>query len=424
MTDPLALKVADAVSDLLADPNTAPVSPRTMTAHRQQLAYGPLGIALLHIERAAAGLGPWQRAHAWLTAAAREPFTSGPDSHPFYGAPPLAHAVACAAERQPGPYQRALLRLDAQTDRDVHRRLDTAHRRIDAGGLPELAEFDVIRGLASYGAYLLHRAPLGPTLSRLLHYCVRLTEPVAQDGEILPGWWTTSGPSGRPDQRFPGGHANSGMAHGIGGVVALLALAARRGNTVVGHHDAIRTILAWLDRWQEETGPGVAWPYWVTRAELREERSAPSTPRRPSWCYGTAGLARAQQLAALALGDAHRQVEAENALVAALTDSAQLKATTDNGLCHGYAGLAHIAARTAADAHPPTAGQLRTAIPGLLAAVCPPGKDPATVAKALVQDEKAGPGFLDGAAGIALALLSPATTSASVSAWDSCLLLA
>jgi hypothetical protein len=424
VTDPLALKVADAVADLLADPDTAPVSPRTTTTDRQQLAYGPLGIALLHIERAAAGLGSWQRAHAWLAAATRKPFTSGPDSHPFYGAPALAHAVACAAEHQPDPYQRALLNLNAQIDRDVHGRLDAAHHRIDAGDLPELAEFDVIRGLTGYGAYLLHHDPLAPTLSRVLHYCVRLTESVSDDGETLPGWWTAAGPSGRPDERFPDGHANSGMAHGISGVLALLALAARRGTTVGGHHEAIRTILAWLDRWQEETGAGFAWSYWVTRAQLREGRLAPSAPRRPSWCYGTAGLARAQQLAALVLGDARRQVEAEAALVGALTDPAQLRATTDDGLCHGFAGLAHVAARTAADAHPPTAGQLRAAIPALLSAVCSPGTDPASVAKALVQDEKAGPGFLDGAAGVALALFAPATASSPLSTWDSCLLLA
>jgi hypothetical protein len=424
VTDPHALEVADAVADLLADPDTAPVSPRTMTTDRQQLAYGPLGIALLHIERAAAGLGPWQRAHARLTAATRQPFTSGPDSHPFYGAPALAHAVACAAEHKPGLYQRALAGLDAQIDRDVRRRLDAAHRRIDAGCLPELAEFDTIRGLAGYGAYLLHRDPLGPTLSRVLDYCVRLTEPISDDGETLPGWWTTSGPSGRPDERFPGGHANTGMAHGIGGVLALLALADRGGSTVGGHHEAIRTILAWLDRWQEETGPGLVWPYWVTRADLREGRSAPPAPRRPSWCYGAAGLARAQQLAALALGDARRQVEAEAALVGALTDPAQLRAITDDGLCHGFAGLAHVAARTAADARPPTAEQLRAAIPALLSAVCSPGIDPASVAKALVQDGKAGPGFLDGAAGIALALLTPATATPPISTWDSCLLIA
>jgi hypothetical protein len=416
--------MADAIADLLADPATAPVAARTLTDDRQHLAYGPAGIALLHIERAARDLGPWQRAHDWLAAAASQPLTSGPDSHPFYGAPAVAHAVACAAEHQPGLYQRALAAFDAQITTDTRRRLDAAHRRIDAGHLPELAEFDTIRGLAGYGAYLLRRDPSTSTVRAVLDYCVRLIVPVSLAGEVLPGWWTTSGPSGRPDERFPGGHANSGLAHGVGGVLALLALAAQRGTFVPGQLEAMRTILAWLDRWRESAGPGIVWPYWVTRAEIRDRRLAPSGPRRPSWCYGTAGLARARQLAARALGDDALQVESETTLVAALTDPLQLKATTDDGLCHGFAGLAHLAARAAQDADPATRAQLRTAVPALLASVCPPSTDPQAAAKAAVHDEEAGPGFLNGAAGIALALLAPATTTPPRSAWDSCLLVA
>ncbi|MFD8509784.1 lanthionine synthetase C family protein [Streptomyces antimycoticus] len=424
MTHSLALKVADAVADLLADPATAPPGSGAAPSNGQHLAYGPTGIALLHIERAAAGLGSWQRAHDWLAAAARNPFTSGPDSHPFYGAPALAHTLACAADHLPGAYQRARDTLDRQMAADVRHRLAAAHRRIDAGRLPEIAEFDTIRGLAGYGAYFLRLDPTGAEVRAILDYCVRLTEPVVHVSEALPGWWTSTGPSGRADDRFPGGHANSGMAHGVGGVLALLALAARHGITVDGHREALRVILVWLDRWQEETGRGLVWPYWVTRDELRTGLLAPSAPRRPSWCYGTAGLARARQLAALAIGDTDRQIEAETALVAALTDPAQLKAITDNGLCHGFAGLAHVAARTADEAHPSTVGQLRAAIPPLLTTVCPPGTVPEDAAMAAIRDDEAGPGFLNGAAGIALALLAPATTTPPRSAWDACLLIA
>ncbi|MER7045561.1 lanthionine synthetase C family protein [Streptomyces jumonjinensis] len=410
MTTHPALDLADAISSQLADPDV----PRSwaVPAYGQHLAYGPPGIALLHIERAAHGLGPRQRAHDWLTAASRQPLTSGPDSHPFYGAPALAHALACAADRFPGAYQSALDSLDRQIVIDVRRRLEAAHRRIDAGRLPQLAEFDVIRGLTGYAAYLLRRSPDGDTTRAVLAYCVRLTEPPTEQDEPLPGWWTETGPSGNPDDRFPGGHANHGMAHGIGGVLALLALAARHGTVVSGHHAAMRTILAWLDRW--ETGPGPAWPYWITRDELRTGRLTPSTPRRPSWCYGTAGLARAQQLAGLALGDTRRRVRAENALVAALTDADQLKAITDNGLCHGVAGLAHLAARVAEDAHATTVDRIRAAIPALLNEILPPDA-------ALGSGD---PGLLDGAAGVALALIAPSTTTSPRSAWDSCLLIA
>ena len=73
------------------------------------------------------------------------------------------------------------------------------------------------------------------------------------------------------------------MAHGIGGVLALLALAARQGTFVDGHDDALGRILVWLDRWREDTGRGPAWPYWVTRDELRTGHLTLSTPRRPSF---------------------------------------------------------------------------------------------------------------------------------------------
>ncbi|MGW2130535.1 lanthionine synthetase C family protein [Streptomyces coelicoflavus] len=423
MTAHLALGLVEAIATRLADPETMPLGPRTLSSDRQHLAYGPPGIALLHIELAANGLGPWHRAHEWLAATSRQPLTSGPDSHPFYGVPAFAHALTCAADHLPDSYQRALDVMDGKIAADVGRRLDAAHRRIDAGRLPQLAEFDTIRGLTGYGAYLLRRNPDSTTTRAVLDYCVRLTEPITHHGETLPGWWTETGPSGNPDDRFPGGHANTGMAHGISGVLALLALAARYSTATDGHQAALRTILAWLDRWKQKADGGPVWPYWVTHGELRNGHLGSSAPRRPSWCYGTAGLARAQQLAALALDDTRRQIDAENALVAALTDPDQLKATTDNGLCHGFAGLAHTAARTADDAHPSTAGKLRAAIPALLAAVIPPGTDPELIATALMQNEEGGPGLLDGAAGIALALLAPSTAAPPRSSWDACLLI-
>ncbi|PRH81093.1 lanthionine synthetase [Streptomyces solincola] len=422
MTDQSAGAVATAIADHLAHPDQAPVA-ATDDANRQNLAYGPTGIALLHVERAAAGLAPWQRAHDWLTAATRQPFTSGSDSYPFYGAPALAHVLACAADHLPGSYRRGLDLLDRQVTVDARRRLDAAHHRIDAGQLPALAEFDAIRGLSGYGAYLLRRDPAGPVTRAVLDYCVRLTDPVTHDDEHLPGWWAATGPSGRPDDRFPGGHANHGMAHGIGAVLALLALAARRGTTVTSHHQAMRTILAWLERWKVPAGRGTAWPYLITREELRSGRPAASAPRRPSWCYGTAGLARAQQLAALALGDRDLQAEAEAALLDALTDRAQLRATTDSGLCHGFAGLVHIAARAAADAERAAAGQLRAAIPALLTVLVPPGAAPDDAAALLLKDA-AGAGLLDGAAGTALGLLTADGTEPPRTAWDACLLTA
>jgi hypothetical protein len=420
-----ALDLVDAVAAQLADPDTAHPRARACVLASAAPRLRPSR------HRAPAHRAGRERPG---TVAARprlarrrlpEPFTSGPDSHPFYGAPAFAHALACAADHLPGSYQRALNTMDRQIAADVGRRLDAAHRRIDAGRLPQLAEFDTIRGLTGYGAYLLRRNPGSPTMRSVLDYCVRLTEPITHHGETLPGWWTETGPSGSPDDDdSPAGTptpawrtASAACSRSWPSPPATAPR--RRTPRSTAHHPGLAGPLAGGDR-----SRGPTWPYWVTRSELRTGRLAPSAPRRPSWCYGTAGLARAQQLAALALGDTDRQIDAENALVAALTDPDQLKATTDNGLCHGFAGLAHVAARTADDAHPSTVGQLRAAIPALLAAVHPPGTDPKLMATALIQDEERGPGLLDGAAGIALALLAPSTAAPPRSAWDACLLIA
>jgi hypothetical protein len=417
-------ELAAAIADRLAVPDSIPERVTSQPWWRQSLAHGAPGIALLHVERAAAGLAPWQRAHDWLTYATRAPLTVGADSHLFYGAPAIAHAMACVATHRPGSYEQALERLDRAIVADTRRRLDAAHARIDAARLPALAEFDVIRGLTGVGSYLLRRNPGGETTQAVLDYLVRLTEPMTFDGETLPGWWTIVGPSGRRDSRFAGGHGNCGVAHGIGGPLALLAIAALRGVIVDHQIEAIGRICAWLDRWRTDTDTGSFWPYWVNRPQLRNGYRHISSPQRPSWCYGTAGLARAQQLAALALGDSERRASAEHALVHALTDPAQRAATQDTSLCHGHAGLAHIAARAAADAAPNTAEQLNTLIPNLLDAVQPAAADPTLTAAALLDVAQCGLALLEGAAGTALAVHSPSTQMPPRSGWDACLLIA
>ncbi|MEV5830479.1 lanthionine synthetase C family protein [Spirillospora sp. NPDC052242] len=414
-----AREIGDAVAEVLAHPDVLPARLTSRPWWRQSLAHGAPGIALLHIERAAAGLAPWRHAHDWLAYATQAPLTTGFDSHLFYGAPAVAHALACVNESLPDSYTEALDRLDRVVADDARRRVGCALAWLDAGHLPSLSEFDLIRGLAGIGSYLLRRTPDGDATRAVLEYLVRLTEPTQNGKETLPGWWTLSGPDGQERARFRGGHANSGLAHGIGGPLSLLALAARRGTLVDGHLDAIARICDWLDRWRTDTPSGPMWPYWINRTQLRASRRDVSV-QRPSWCYGTAGLARAQQLAALATGDTERRNMAERALIQALTDPAQRSATTDPTLCHGYAGLAHIATRVAADASPDNAETLHALIPDLLDSAHQTSAHTA----ALVDETGSSPALLEGAAGVALGVLAASGTGLPRSGWDTCLLAA
>jgi hypothetical protein len=184
----------------------------------QSLANGAAGLALLHVGYAHTGIGDWVTAHHWVTAMTRSPITADPHASLYRGVPAVAYVLRTAG--LPG-YGGALRDLDEHVMAITRTRLERAHERIDHGVLAELREFDLINGLTGLGVCLLQAVhvdpchPGGSLLREVLAYLVRLTSQITVDGVLLPGWWTATGPSGRPDSQWPGGHANLGMAHGI-----------------------------------------------------------------------------------------------------------------------------------------------------------------------------------------------------------------
>src|SRR5580658_8138329 len=286
------------------------MNPHTM----QALAEGALGEALLHIER-----GDLAAARRLLACAVAGGVSTGANACLFHGAPALEFVLSRAnhADRS----------LEAAVDRVVATRLASATRRQYSGRLPHPAEFDLIRGLTGLGALLLTRPGSAPLAKDLLTYLVSLARPVRADGRELPGWWT---PEDQGQARIAGGYSDNGIAHGIAGPLALLSVAGRCGSQVDAQADAIEVFSHWL-----ETFGGF---YWITCDQLRARELFPAPPpSRPSWCYGTLGIARALQLAAIALGGPARRRAAEDAALAALTDPARLNRITDASLCHGWA---------------------------------------------------------------------------------------
>lgn len=367
----------------------------------QSLAVGAAGVALMHIERALTGQGSWHTAHTWLAAATRSSLATGRQATLFFGAPAVAFAISSAAGQE--RYARALTALDQRVAAITRQRVQHAHARIDRAEHPVLAEFDLINGLTGLGAYHLRCDPHGWLLREVLAYLVRLTQPIGD----LPGWWTSDAPTGYRAPDRAGGHANHGMAHGIAGPLALLSLTARAGIGVPGQNQAIERICAWLDTWRQDDATGPWWPEILTLDDLQRQRPTQAAPGRPSWCYGTPGLARAQQLAGQATGDTGRQRTAEDALASCLSDARQLARLTDHSLCHGTAGAIHTSWRVAADA--PTS-DLVAHVHAL-----------AVRLQAAEPDETNG--FLRGAAGHALALYTAVTDQPPASGWDTCLLL-
>jgi lantibiotic biosynthesis protein len=377
----------------------------------QDLGRGAAGTALARIAAARlAGLPP--RATApWVRAMTAGPVTAGASAGLFYGAPAVAFVLHAGAHPA---YSAMLAALDQHVNDLTALKLAAAYERIDRGELARPGEYDLISGLAGLGVYHLARhGPAGSGMTAaVLGYLVALAEPVRRHGESLPGWWSGTGPAGAPDPAWPGGHLNLGMAHGIAGVLALLSGAMRAGIQVDGQAKAVTELCATFDRYRQGSTACPWWPALVTLGERKRGRADAGRQARPSWCYGTPGQARAQQLAGLALGDQEMMRTAERALAGCVLDRQVTSLLTDASLCHGWAGVVQALWRAAGDAlsPQPLRAALREARRGMedhLARAGPPASS----------------GLLEGTSGIMLVQNDLPRTGGEPPPWDACLLL-
>lgn len=394
-------------------PDTGKVTLTLDEVASQSLARGAVGAALLHVERAWTGSGSWDTAQAHIRRVVAGPVDAAEHAGLYYGAPAVAFLLHAAADRHPR-YRAASQTMDGHVLRLTRRRLDATATRIERGKPAVFAEYDLFYGLIGIGALLLRHHPDSDELAGILRYVVMLaTRPHKEDGGELPGWWVAHD----PDEILPtpGGHANLGMAHGAAGLLSFLALATLRGRVVDGQCAAIAVLTEWFDRWRQDGPDGLWWPQWITREELRMGRSAHTHPGRASWCYGTVGIARALQLAALATGDSRRHHAAEDVLVASLADT-QLDRITEPGLCHGIAGVYQTAYRASLDACGPALAHRVPVLADRLAQLARSlGDEDGRTADAT--------GLLTGRIGADLALETARHNTPPHTGWDECLLI-
>lgn len=282
--------------------------------------------------------------------------------------------------------------------------------------------FDVITGLSGMGAYLLCRAahPAATrALQAVLASLVYLTEE-AEDG--LPHWYVP--PHLVPQEQwslpYPDGFLNCGLAHGIPGPLALLALARRAGVQIPGGEDAIVRAADWLIAHQIEDAWGINWPTACSAKRLPvSEQGSLST--RAAWCYGAPGVARAIFLAGEALDCTEYREIAIAGMQAVYRRPIPLRGIDSPCLCHGVAGLLQITLRFANDTGLAVFSEAAQALTGQLLELYE--KESVLGYRNLENDGILvdHPWLLDGAAGVALALL--AATAPCEPVWDRLFLL-
>lgn len=269
--------------------------------------------------------------------------------------------------------------------------------------------YDALTGLSGIGRVLLAAVQSGHDAEPgLIAALDALTTTVRTRHGARPGWWLPANEHPNGVEVDPSGAANTGMAHGIAGPLALLSLAHLAGYSVAGQSAAIRDAARWLLRWRTD---GIAtWPPHVTGAELDTGVAAPVPGRRDAWCYGTPGIRRSIALAGQAIGDP-ALTEAAKAAITSLTARPSCQWDVEGPtLCHGYAGVlqstaTHRAAKAVMDLFDP---DQRFGFQH--------------IGNQIAKDE---PGFLVGAAGVALALADHGDlpTRDVPARWDALLLL-
>jgi lantibiotic biosynthesis protein len=303
--------------------------------------------------------------------------------------------------------------LNAEVDAEVLRRL----QQVPVGAW--LDHYDLISGLVGYGTYLLERWP-AETAKAGVELVIQHLEAIAErtDGGIT---WHT-----RPDllpewqrQGCPGGYYNLGVAHGMPGVIHFLSEAMAAGVEHKGAGPLLDGAVDWLMAQRRPAGSASWFSGWLAPGHATDSRGA--------WCYGDIGI-----LSVLFQVARRRRRDDVRRFANDLLDHCLARAPEDYGvvdapLCHGATGAAHVfnrlyqvegdpRCRDAALAWFDRALAMRqptSAVGGFLASTRP------DLAGPIVWE--ASPAFLDGAIGVALALLSAVT--ATEPSWDRLLLL-
>jgi hypothetical protein len=360
--------------------------------------------------------------HAYLVAAAE-----GAEQLPhlsagmYSGLAGLAFA-SWSLSREASRYRRLLASIDNAL---IPRVVGQAEGliRADGDGM-SVSEFDVISGCAGAGAYLLSRRDDARAVAAL-EATLRAIGVLAGGTGQRPRWWTPAHLLFDEETAaiYPHGNLNCGLAHGIPGPLALLALAFSQGIRVSGMEEAAERVAVWLVTNRADDAWGVNWPYSVplTPEGLPDRTAKAYGPSRTAWCYGAPGIARALWLAGTAFARPEWCDLALEAMRAVYRRPASARCIDSPTFCHGVAGLLQITLRFAHDTRLPDFTKAAIELTEWLLSAYEPGS-----LLGYRNWEPGGtrvdqPGLLDGAPGVLLTLL--AACSAVEPAWDRVFLL-
>ncbi|MCR5640689.1 MAG: lanthionine synthetase C family protein [Lachnospiraceae bacterium] len=207
--------------------------------------------------------------------------------------------------------------------------------------------YDIISGLSGIAGYLLLHTEddtVYHTLEAFVDALIRFSlGDEGRYGWLVPPHFLFSD---LEREQFPRGAFNSGYAHGIAGVLGLLAKACKRGIVRPGQMDAIKRIMEYYDRFKIFEDDRYIWKGQMGIEELEAIDAGAENPvdgdffRRDAWCYGAPGICYGLLQATDVVADGKTRQMAMETMKKALQHRDAIYSPT---YCHGYAGLLQIA---------------------------------------------------------------------------------
>ncbi len=200
---------------------------------------------------------------------------------------------------------------------------------------PWVGEYDLIGGLAGLGVYALERLPR-PSAAALLEQIVERLGELSEEMPDGTAWFSPVERIPEWQREFhPDGYYNLGVAHGLPGILPVLAGACAAGVAV----DRARPL---LDRAVEFLLARRLEPGALSCFAGSFYPDQPPSPTRLAWCYGDPGIAATLLVAARAVGDPEWERQALDIAHSAAARTEGSAYVRDAGICHGAAGLGHL----------------------------------------------------------------------------------
>src|SRR4051812_15698745 len=217
---------------------------------------------------------------------------------------------------------------------DVNEEIDDALERLLRRS-PWTEGYDLVDGLVGIGVYAVSRLPR-PSARTCLDLVLGRLEETAQWTQRGLTWHTPphllapayDDPEGR-------GHYNVGVAHGVPGVIGLLAHLVNGPPFGARARALLEPAVAWVLSTEQATADGPSLPSMIMHPDRR-------VPGGTAWCYGDLGVAMVLWQAGRASGQRAWTAAALRLARAAVARAPHVVRPADAGFCHGSAGLAHM----------------------------------------------------------------------------------